>query len=125
MQSLKEQYPDGFVPDEEWYRAFIAKAIVFRITQALVKARKFSAYQANITAYTSALLSWKSGGRIDFEFIWSQQVTSNNGVLGGAARYTPRAAGSASARNAAAVQASVGRTAMGKNQRGPVSRRTA
>jgi hypothetical protein len=76
MQSLKEQYPDGFVPDEEWYRAFIAKAIVFRTTQALVKARKFSAYQANITAYTVALLSWKSGGRIDFDRVWSQQSVS-------------------------------------------------
>jgi len=76
MQSLKEQYPGGFVPDEEWYRAFIAKAIVFRTTQTLVKARKFSAYQANIIAYTVALLSWKSGGRIDFERVWSQQAVS-------------------------------------------------
>jgi AIPR protein/Abortive infection phage resistance protein N-terminal domain len=34
MQSLKEQYPEGFVPDEEWYRPFIAKAIVFRTTKS-------------------------------------------------------------------------------------------
>ncbi len=37
---------------------------------------KFSAYQANISAYTVALLSWKSGGCIDFERIWSQQAIS-------------------------------------------------
>jgi AIPR protein len=76
MQRMKEQYPDGFVPDEGWFRAFIAKAIVFRTVQAIVRARKFSAYQANITAYTVACLSWKSGGRIDFERIWSHQSVS-------------------------------------------------
>ena len=76
MQALKEQYPDGFVPDEAWYRAFIAKAILFRTVQAIVKAKKFSAYQANITAYTVACLSWKCGGRIDFDYVWSQQSVS-------------------------------------------------
>ena len=30
MQALKEQHPDGFVPDETWFRAFVAKAIIFR-----------------------------------------------------------------------------------------------
>ena len=76
MQALKEQYPDGFVPDEAWYRAFIAKAIIFHTVQAIVKAKKFSAYQANITAYTVACLSWKCGGRIDFDRIWSEQSVS-------------------------------------------------
>jgi hypothetical protein len=70
MQAMKEQYPDGYVPDEEWFRMFIAKAILFRATQAIVKAQKFPAYQANIVAYTVAYISWKSGGRIDFERVW-------------------------------------------------------
>jgi hypothetical protein len=43
---------------------------------AIVKARKFPAYQANITAYTVACISWKSGGRIDFDRIWSHQALS-------------------------------------------------
>jgi hypothetical protein len=76
MQGMKEQYPDGFAPDEGWFRAFAAKAIVFRTVQAVVKTQKFPAYQANITAYTVACLSWKSGGRIDFERIWSEQSVS-------------------------------------------------
>src|SRR5262249_1643871 len=66
MKNLKERYTDGFVPDEKWYRAFIAKAIVFRTVQTIVRAPKFPAYQANITAYTVACISWKCGGRIDF-----------------------------------------------------------
>jgi hypothetical protein len=76
MQAMKEQYPDGYVPDEEWFRTFIAKAILFRATQAIVKAQKFPAYQANIVAYTVACISWKSGGRIDFERVWTAQSIS-------------------------------------------------
>jgi hypothetical protein len=76
MQGLKEQHPDGFVPDESWFRAFVAKAILFRAVQAIVKARKFPAYQANISAYTVACLSWKTNGSIDFERIWLHQAIS-------------------------------------------------
>jgi hypothetical protein len=76
MQGLKEQYPEGFTPDQAWFRAFVAKAIVFRTVQEIVRARKFQAYQANIVCYTVACLSWKSGGRIDFERVWSHQAIS-------------------------------------------------
>jgi AIPR protein len=76
MHSMKEQYPEGFFPDEAWYKTFIGKAILFRTVQAIVKARKFPAYQANITAYTVACISWKSGGDIDFDQIWSRQALS-------------------------------------------------
>jgi AIPR protein len=72
MQALKDPHSDGFVPDETWFRAFAAKAIIFRTIQAIVKARKFPAYQANITAYTVGCLAWKSGGSVDFERIWAQ-----------------------------------------------------
>jgi AIPR protein/Abortive infection phage resistance protein N-terminal domain len=76
MHSMKEQYPKGFSPDEAWYKAFIGKAILFRTVQAIVRARKFPAYQANITAYTVACISWKSGGDVDFGYIWSHQALS-------------------------------------------------
>jgi AIPR protein len=77
MQALKEQHPDGFVPDEGWFRAFVAKAIIFRAAQSIVKANKFPAYQANITAYTVACLSRKCGGKVDFDLIWAWQAASN------------------------------------------------
>lgn len=77
MQALKEEYPEGLVPDADWYRAFIAKAILFRAVHAMVRAAKFPAYQANIVAYTVAALSWRVGGRMDFERIWAQQGISS------------------------------------------------
>jgi hypothetical protein len=77
MQSLKETYPDGFEPDAVWYRAFIAKAVIFRAVQGLVKRKKFPAYGANILAYTVSSLGWKTGGRIDFDLVWAKQGISN------------------------------------------------
>ena len=43
MQSLKDDFPDGFVPDEACYRSFIAKAILFRSVQKLVRTAKVEA----------------------------------------------------------------------------------
>ncbi|WP_201859339.1 AIPR family protein [Microvirga soli] len=76
MQALKDRYPAGFEPDQAWFRAYVAKAILFRSVLAIVKKAKFPAYQANIAAYTVSILAWKTGGRIDFEAIWAQQDIS-------------------------------------------------
>ena len=76
MQALKEGAQEDWRPDEDWYKAFIAKAIMFRAVQAIVRGAKFPAYQANITAYTVAALSWRAGERMDFDMIWRQQALS-------------------------------------------------
>lgn len=76
MQSQKERNPDGFLPDAAWFRAFVAKAILYRTAQKIVRSLGFPAYQANITTYTVAGLYWKTGGRIDFEVIWQTQAIS-------------------------------------------------
>jgi hypothetical protein len=76
MQRLKEEYPSGFQPDGDWYKAFIGKAILFRSVQAIVKSKRFPAYQANITAYTVAALGWKAKERFDFSRLWSRQAIS-------------------------------------------------
>lgn len=76
MQAVKDEFPDGFEPDTAWYKAFIAKAILFRAVQSIVRVKKFAAFQANIVAYTIACLSWAAGGRLDFELIWTRQAIS-------------------------------------------------
>lgn len=76
MQALKEEHPDGFMADTSWYKAFIAKAILFRAVQSMVRAAKLPAYQANVVAYTVSALSWRVGGRIDFDMIWTRQAIS-------------------------------------------------
>ena len=77
MQSLKQDHPDGFAPDGNWYRAFVAKLILFRTVQDVVKAVKFPAYQANIAAYTAALIAHRCGKVLKYEEIWNNQGISS------------------------------------------------
>lgn len=60
-----------------YYKYFIAKAIIFKTTQKLVRSLSFQAFQANITTYLVSLLAWKLGENIDLSKIWQQQDLSN------------------------------------------------
>lgn len=57
------------------YKKMIAKAILFKFTQKLVRTM-FPAFQANVTAYLVSLVAHKIGDRIDLEGIWQQQDIS-------------------------------------------------
>ena len=76
MQSLKDEHATGFEPDEKWYRAFVAKLILFRTTQDIVKRQKFAAYQAIISAYTVACLAQRHEQAFNLELVWSHQSIS-------------------------------------------------
>lgn len=57
------------------FKAMIAKAMIYRNTQKLLRPM-FQAFQANITAYTVSLVAEKLGDRIDLDKIWSKQAIS-------------------------------------------------
>lgn len=57
------------------YKSMIAKAILFRTTSALVRPQ-FKAFQANVTAYTVAVVAMLHASRIDLTRIWNQQDLS-------------------------------------------------
>lgn len=57
------------------FKAMIAKAKIYRDAQKLLRPM-FQAFQANVTAYTVAVLSEKLGSRIDLERIWAKQAVS-------------------------------------------------
>ena len=71
--TLRLQERQGFIPDEQYYKRLIAKAILFRETEKLVQAQKYGGYRANIVTYTLAYLSYISAQRIDLEKIWREQ----------------------------------------------------
>lgn len=66
----------GFMPDEEYYKNLIAKAIMFKSTEKLVSLQKFGGYRANIVTYTLAFLSYKTSQRINLDSIWKEQRLS-------------------------------------------------
>jgi hypothetical protein len=63
--------------DPSYYKRLIAKAIIFRTVQKLVRPM-FQAFQANVAAYLVSLLSFKTGGRLDLNRIWLQQELSQD-----------------------------------------------
>ena len=64
------------VLDVAAYKQMIAKAIIFKATQKLVRPM-FSAFQANVAAYTVSVMSEKIGGKVDLDRIWQEQAVSD------------------------------------------------
>ncbi len=65
-----------FVPNENYYKNLIAKAILFKKTEKIVQNEKFGGYRANIVTYSIAYLSFKTAQRIDLDYIWKNQALS-------------------------------------------------
>ena len=63
------------LPSVTDFKAMIAKAKIYRDAQKLMRGM-FPAFQANVTAYTVAVLSEKLGSRIDLQRIWAKQAIS-------------------------------------------------
>jgi hypothetical protein len=74
MQRMKDGAPPP--PDTAWFTRLVAKAILYRAVEKKIRAMKFPAYGAQITAYVVSGLAQKTGGRIDFERLWSRQSVS-------------------------------------------------
>jgi AIPR protein len=79
MGALGEQEAEGtaVLPDAIGYRRMIAKAIIFRATQRLLRPM-FQAFQANVIAYTVSVLADRIGDRFDLDKVWAQQDISAN-----------------------------------------------
>lgn len=73
MQSLGEK-PE--LPTAHSYRDTVAKAVLFRATEAIVSAQDFQGYRVNVVAYTIARLTDATGGRLDLGALWKNQKPS-------------------------------------------------
>ena len=65
-------------PDLSYYQELIAKAILFKKTDKIVKTKDsgITAYQANVVTYTVAYLAWRTEQSLDIRRIWEQQDLS-------------------------------------------------
>jgi len=66
---------ETLLPTVPEFKAMIAKAKIYRDSQKLLRPM-FQAFQANVTAYTVAVLAEKLGNRIDLDRIWAKQAVS-------------------------------------------------
>lgn len=74
MQGLKSEPPPSL--DQVWFKRLIAIAVLYRAAERKVRSLKFPAYGAQITAYVVSGLSHRTGGRVDFEKLWTKQTVS-------------------------------------------------
>lgn len=72
MSKLKQERKNE-IPDADFFKDLIAKAIIFKRAESIARQHAFSAYRANAVAYTIALLSHKTYGRIVLRDIWNRQ----------------------------------------------------
>lgn len=63
------------LPDVQWYKQMIAKAIIYKRAQSITRPR-FRASQGNIATYVVSLLAAKLGPRLDLDKIWQRQDVS-------------------------------------------------
>lgn len=77
MDGLKELEDPALMrmPDVSAYKGMVAKSILFKKTQALVRPM-LPAFQGNVVAYVVSLLGNRIGPRIDFDRIWARQDIS-------------------------------------------------
>lgn len=61
-----------FLPDAQFFKQMVAKAILFKKTQSIVRPL-FKAFQANITTYLVSLFANRLGERLDLDKIWEKQ----------------------------------------------------
>lgn len=63
------------LPNVSEYKNMIAKAILFKAAQKLIRSQ-FPAFQANVTAYTVSVISKLIGEKFDLEKVWTKQSLS-------------------------------------------------
>jgi hypothetical protein len=80
MSSLEEIEKAEGKMDTQGYHRLIAKVILFRSAERLIKnkAMGFTGYWANLVTYTVARLVHETGGMLDLERIWKEQKLSAN-----------------------------------------------
>ncbi|HNY31360.1 MAG TPA: AIPR family protein [Fibrobacteria bacterium] len=61
------------VPDSTYYKHSIAKAILYRQVETIVRRTQIAAFQANVVAYLVSLLAKTSSDAINFDNIWINQ----------------------------------------------------
>jgi len=78
IKQERGELPENWEPSPEECRRFIAKGILFRDVQRIVKSlESITAYRINITTYTVSLLAEKTARRIDLDAVWKRQSISD------------------------------------------------
>lgn len=70
--------PASFIPNEQYFKRMIAKAILFQTCDGIVNRLDFGGYKANIVTYSIAALSYLVSDKINLDLIWKKQIVSTD-----------------------------------------------
>lgn len=70
-----EGEPPPPLPDVQDFKSMVAKGILFKAVQKLAR-QTFQAFQANVAAYTVAMIAVRFGDRFDLGRVWERQGVS-------------------------------------------------
>jgi hypothetical protein len=76
MNRLARTRGGDWEPDADYFKELVAKAIIFKRAEKIARQYQFPAYRANAAAYTVALISYRTAGRVDLRTVWQQQAVS-------------------------------------------------
>jgi hypothetical protein len=76
MFGLRERMGEGWEPDRAFYEDTIAKALIFKVAQGVIRKAKLQSYGANVVTFMVARLASEFGERIDLNGIWEVQEVS-------------------------------------------------
>jgi hypothetical protein len=77
MFKLRERMGEGWEPNREFYEDTIAKALIFKAAQGVVRKAKLQSYGANVVTFMVAKLASEFGNRVDLNGIWEFQEVSS------------------------------------------------
>ena len=76
MVELRKRFGEDWQPDKQFYRETIAKALLFKAAQSIVRKAKLPSYGANVVTYMIAKFAAEYGEQVDLEFLWNMQEIS-------------------------------------------------
>lgn len=76
MQEMRQRQGATWLPDDQYYRELVAKAILFRAVSKIVRQLGIEGYKAQVVTYLVAYLSWRTGTQLDLDHIWANQAIS-------------------------------------------------
>jgi hypothetical protein len=71
----REDAGENIVPDQSQFKKMIAKAILFKTAQKVIRPL-FPAFQGNVTVYTVSVLALKLGNKFNLNHVWQEQAIS-------------------------------------------------
>jgi hypothetical protein len=79
LAAERERKPE-WLPDETYFKHLVAKGILFKECDRLVRRTEFAGWKANTVTYAVALLARLTSHRLDLDAVWERQALTETNI---------------------------------------------